>query len=239
MYWDSTSDWRLSYYNELHNRKKKDLSMIELAERELDELEYYIITQVLIDNAVRKVCDLGCGVGRQILYYASNYKNIEFWGIDISRVQIETLKNVIQKNNVKNIVALQMDAASIKDINQRFDLITLLNNSFGCMGKVQQMRCLESLESVISTNGILVISCFNRLDLAMEAYQEWGFPAAKIDYDNGVVNTGEYISCWKTESLFLPYLIGSNKWSICEKKTVGLGTVYVFRRRGRNTYEKF
>lgn len=64
------------------------------------------------------------------------------------------------------------------------------------------------------------------------------YPSAKIDYANGVVNTGGYILCWETEPLFLPYLIGSNKWSIYKKEIVGLGTIYVFRRRGMDTYEK-
>lgn len=39
MYWDSTGDWRLTYYSDLSNKDESKLTKVEKSERDLDRLE--------------------------------------------------------------------------------------------------------------------------------------------------------------------------------------------------------
>ena len=133
-------------------------------------------------------------------------------------------------NNVYGIV---MDAAHVGDLKNRFDIVTFYNNSFGCLSSIQQIECLNTLNSIIVPDGILLISCFERLDLIKQSYSEWGFPHAIIDYSTGIADLGEYKSNWKTKDIFLPFFARNSEFSLEDSDESGLGTVYIFRKKGR------
>ena len=230
MYWDSTGDWRLTYYSELASRNKDSLSVIEKAELELDNLEKEITISILNGNLIHTFLDIGCGVGRQLIEFSERFKNTYFWGVDISSYQIELLNSIIQKRRIKNVFGICADVGTIYWINEKFDMISLYNNSFGCMNEMQQVKCLDFIESHLKIGGFLLISSFNRIDMIEEAYKEWGLNPVSIDYTDGKVDLGVYISNWKTQDTFLPFF--EKHHTICLKDSVqaGLGTIYIFNR---------
>lgn len=42
IYWDSTGDWRLTYYSDLSNKDESKLTKVEKSERYLDRLEKHL-----------------------------------------------------------------------------------------------------------------------------------------------------------------------------------------------------
>jgi len=228
MYWDSTGDWRLKYYTELHQRDDEDLSMVEKSERDLDRLEYQATAGLLKNIDINEVLDIGCGVGRQITYFASVYPQKNFTGVDVSSYQIKLLQNMIQEKQLSNVVAKHMDAAQIGTLNKQFDLITFYNNAFGCLSAEQQKKCLSDLLKIISPQGYLLFGCFDRIDLAEMCYREWGLSIKSIDNKCGLIDLGSYKSCWKTEELLFSALEGSF-FRCCSKQIGGLGSVYAFQ----------
>lgn len=232
MYWDSTGDWRLTYYSDLSNKDESKLTKVEKSERDLDRLEKRLTYELLKSTSNSKLLDIGCGVGRQILEFSERYPSKNFVGVDISKYQIELLTKIITENQVQNVTGITMDAAEISDIGEEFDIITFFNNSFGCMDSRQQICCLNSFDKILASRGFLLISCFDRMELIEESYKEWKLPPVSIDYSNGIVDLGEYKSNWKCADIIIPYF-GKHSEIYCSyKEQAGLGTVYIFQRGG-------
>lgn len=227
MYWDSTGDWRLKYYKELHQRDDRTLSLVEKCERDLDILEYCSTIKLLEYSNINSILDIGCGIGRQITYYASMYPQKFFTGIDISGYQIHVFQEIIKERQLSNVIARQMDATDVNSLENQFDLVTFYNNSFGCLSAEQQKKCLKDLLKLICPCGYLLLGCFDRLDLAEMCYREWGLTINKID-DCGFIDLGDYQSCWKSDALFIPFLEDSS-FHCCTKQSSGLGSVYIFQ----------
>ena len=238
MYWDTTGDWRLTYYSDLAKKKVNTLSIIERAELELDLLEKHKTELALNCKCKGTFLDIGCGVGRQILEFSEKWRNIRFIGIDISSYQINLLNSIAYNNHFNNVYGVAMDAAHIKRLKEKFDIITFYNNSFGCLSPTQQIDCLNALDSITKSDGILLISCFERLDLIKQSYDEWGFPNAIIDYSTGIADLGEYQSNWKTKEIFLPYFTRNSTFSLVDSEKSGLGTVYIFRKIDGGKYHE-
>ena len=228
MYWDSTGDWRSTYYKELHERDEHNLSFVEKFERDLDLLELNSTIKLLEKTDITEVLDIGCGTGRQILHYCSLYPNKHFTGVDISEHQIQLFQTIIYSKNLSNITAVQMDATNVNNLNKQYNLITFYNNSFGCLTEKQQKECLKNIFKIIAPKGYLLIGCFDRIDLAVKCYQEWNLPIVALDINTGVVDLGVYKSCWKTHKLFLP-ILNTSSFHCCSKKSDGLGSVYIFQ----------
>lgn len=230
MYWDLTGDWRLTYYSALAKRDLNTLSPIEKAELELDSLERDTTELLLRSKKEGSLLDIGCGVGRQILEFSEKWPNFRFLGIDISSYQINLMNSVIRSNLISNVTGVVMDAAYAGNIEEHFDIITFFNNSFGCLDFDQQINCLNSINGLLTSGGILLISCFERMDLVEKAYNEWGLPPKDINYSTGIVDLGEYQSGWKSSEVFLPYF--ERHATISFEKCIqgGLGTVYIFKK---------
>lgn len=240
MYWDSTGDWRLTYYSDLELKDISTLSIVEKAELELDLLEKHKTESILNSRLKGSFLDIGCGVGRQILEFSKRWSDIQFLGIDISPYQIYLLNNIIRDNHLKNVYGAVMDAAYVGRLEKKFDIITFYNNSFGCLSPTQQIKCLNALDSIMMPDGIVLISCFERLDLIRQSYIEWGFPHADINYSTGIADLGEYQSNWKAKDIFLPFFARKSNFSSVDSVKSGLGTVYIFRKMdGGNYHEDF
>jgi len=160
MYWDSTGDWRLTYYSSLAKRDLNTLSSIEKAELELDSLERNTTEILLCSKKEGSLLDIGCGVGRQILEFSEKWPNFRFLGIDISSCQINLMNSVIRSNLIGNVTGMVMDAAYVGTIEEHFDIITFFNNSFGCLDVDQQINCLNSIKWFANIRWYLIDKLF-------------------------------------------------------------------------------
>jgi ubiquinone/menaquinone biosynthesis C-methylase UbiE len=117
-------------------------------------LDYTIQSAQLKDNLT--VLDAGCGIAGPSIYFAKKVKSI-FHGITISKVQAETAKANIEKENLQNSVYVQHgDFHNIADIfgKSYFDRILFLE-SFG--HSQEKEKLLEAAWDVLKPGGILYI----------------------------------------------------------------------------------
>jgi ubiquinone/menaquinone biosynthesis C-methylase UbiE len=73
------------------------------------------------------VCDLGCAEGVAVMLMAKAYPRSRFVGIDISPEAIEKARREARRQNIDNLNFIILDAASLKDDDQRrdsFDYVT-------------------------------------------------------------------------------------------------------------------
>ena len=230
MYWDSTGEWRLTYYSELNKKNEKLLTRVEKNEKALDLLEKQLTYELLMKSSNSRMLDIGCGVGRQIIEFAECYPNKTFIGVDKSKHQIGLLNEILTKRKLKNVTGIILNAAEILNISGQYDLIAFYNNSFGCMNREEQILCLNSLNKILMQGGYILFSCFDKMEMIEECYTEWNLPIKNIDYTEGIVNLGEYVSHWKSGYTITFYYEKNPKITCIYKKHIGLGTVYIYQK---------
>lgn len=196
-YWDSTGEWRLTYFDKLKGTPDSQLNDVLRAEKETAVVEEKTFRD-LLENGVSSVLELGCGVGRSMIKEISLYPEKEFWGVDISSHQIELFQKQINILNAKNAYAIACDAGNMQCIKRKFDLIMMCNNSFGnFLGKTRE-GALSEMCRLLSKHGKVLISGFSNLDMAQKAYDEWGVKVEDIDYNTGLCRLENYNSFWQS-----------------------------------------
>ena len=226
-YWNSTGNWRTDYYKTLFNKSNDVLTEVELMEKHLDMVEIDITYNILKNKKIQSVLDIGCGVGRQIIYFAKEFGNVCFWGVDISDYQIELMTNIAKDKELNNVFPIVMDASNINLLNIKFDLITMYNNSLGCISYEKRKKVILSVRNLLSDKGIFLFSSFDAIDMAEKCYVEWGMTPVGINYQDKTVDLGVYKSIWKNQEMIIKEMdeLGYN---LISKKGAGLGTVYLF-----------
>lgn len=227
-YWDTTGDWRLTYYKELHSRSYNSLSIIEKYECDLDTLETSVLESLISKKRFGNILDIGCGVGRSLIKYIPLYPEKHFMGIDISPYQISLFEKQIDKIHASNAQALLCDASKITSIQKKFDLILFCNNTLGCLYGDERSTCLKGLPYLLNKNGIIFISNFEKFEIAEQCYSEWNNKIISIDKKNELITLEFYKSYWKSKESLLKEL--SKYHFLCtDSKSAGLGSVYLFK----------
>ena len=226
-YWNSTGRWRMEYYKSLYQSSNDGLTEVELLEKQLDMAELELTYNVIKSTEVRSVLDIGCGVGRQIIYFASEFSNVLFWGVDIADYQIKLMTNTVKEKQLNNVFPLVMDACNIDSLNTKYDLITMYNNSLGCIGCEIRKKVILNVKRLLSKNGVFLFSSFDAFDMAEKCYAEWGINPVEINYQDRIVDLGAYKSIWRNHEMIVDemYELGYN---LISKKDAGLGTIYLF-----------
>lgn len=229
-YWDTTGDWRLAYYKELHSRPYNSLSMVERYECDLDTLETSILESLISKENISNILDIGCGVGRSLIKYIPLYPQKYFMGIDISPYQISLFNKQINKIHASNAQAFLCDAADIISIQKRFDLILFCNNTLGCLHGSKRTTCLKNLPLLLNKNGIIFISNFEKFEIAEQCYSEWNNKIISIDKKNELINLEFYKSYWKNKESLLKEF-SDYHFSCMDSRSAGLGSVYLFKMK--------
>lgn len=227
-YWDSTGDWRLNYYEELHSRSENSLTEVEKYERDLDALEASIIKSLISKEDTINILDIGCGVGRVILKYIQLYPRKFFTGIDISPYQISLFEEQLNKVHATNAQAFLCNASDIASIKKQYDLILFCNNTLGCLIGDERTTCLNSLSLLLNEKGTILVSNFEKFDIVEQCYTEWNNKIISIDKENELISLEFYKSYWKSRKSLLNEF--SNYHLSCtNSQSAGLGSVYLFQ----------
>ena len=110
-----------------------------------------------VDFRKARVLELGCAAGGNIIPLAALYPESEFVGVDLSTVQIEDGKRVIQELSLKNI---KLEAKSILDVSEKdglFDYI-ICHGVFSWVPTHVQEGILKVCKANLSPNGLATIS---------------------------------------------------------------------------------
>lgn len=109
--------------NYLANWKKLDNGMTVIAEFEENFIEKSVSTDCLQKKGGLKILDIGCGPGRIADFVLNKENNLKYYGIDISKEMVNSVKNRF-RNNQYFIDAQVCDASEkIPHESDYFDII--------------------------------------------------------------------------------------------------------------------
>ncbi|MCW5589224.1 MAG: methyltransferase domain-containing protein [Legionellales bacterium] len=107
-----------------------------------------------------KVLIAGCGTGKQPLWVAKSYRNIEVTAIDISRASLAYAMKMADYYQVKNVKFLQADILEMDQYPEKFDVI----ESAGVLHHMQDpLLGWHKLRSLLTANGVMNIALYSEI----------------------------------------------------------------------------
>lgn len=174
--WGSDERRDREYVNELMERWSDGMNESAFL---LDTLEF---------KKKGRILDLGCGVGRHSIAFA--HDGCVVTGIDINMHAIKKAKEICEKKGI-DASFICMDFRRIPYENE-FDMITLLDNTFGLYTDEDNLQFLKKIEKALVSGGYLVIDAINR-----------EYVIQRLSLSNGIGRT------WKEKNGMLFYQVSS------------------------------
>lgn len=115
----------------------------------------------LFDNNYNKILDLGCGTGRNSLFFAQH--GFEVFASDISKKSIEALKNKMHRKNVSNINIYNFGFENILFEEKFFDVVV-------CTSVLHHARLkdiekgMKEIYRVLKPKGCLILDILSKED---------------------------------------------------------------------------
>jgi D-alanine-D-alanine ligase len=146
------ADWWRDIFNANYLRTDGDVVNDDNITR--TEVEVFLnLLQVKFDAAILDIC---CGQGRHVLEMArQGYSNVH--GLDRSHYLITRARGIAKKEGLP-VVLKEGDARKLPFAANRFDVVTILGNSFGYFETQQDdVQVLEEIRRVMKPGGQLLI----------------------------------------------------------------------------------
>ena len=119
-----------------------------------------------LKNKKGKVIDLGCGTGRNMI----NNKNIQYYGVDFSKIQLKHAKR-ITKNEKINAIFFKSDISKLnKNIfkNNMFDYGLFISTLHCLETPKQRLNALKEFHRILKPNAQALISVWDSKDKRFE-----------------------------------------------------------------------
>ena len=100
---------------------EKRAKALEMIDAEIPKISIQFSYLLLGDIKNKKLLEIGCGTGYQIIYFAA--KGAQVTAIDISAESVNATKALCKKENIKDTEIKQMDAQSLQFKDNTFDRI--------------------------------------------------------------------------------------------------------------------
>lgn len=102
------------------------------------------------------VLDIGCGLGRHVIWFAS--QGYEAEGIDISESYLERARETARERGVEDSVRFRAhDMRDLDELQGPYDLVTNFFDSFGYFGKQRDTEILSEMQNLLSEDGALLM----------------------------------------------------------------------------------
>ena len=75
-----------------------------------------IIEDIMIKSSCEYVIELGSGGGKNLLWFASKYKNIKFIGLELNKTSVDLATRAAKKFDIQNVNSYQCDLTKLKHI---------------------------------------------------------------------------------------------------------------------------
>ncbi len=111
--------------------------------------------EYLVKTHTRKVLDLGCGLGRHLLYLAS--KGFEVVGLDVSETALTVCADRVSKAGVTNVVLVRHEMSKLPFISDYFD--SVLSTNVIHHGPVEEVKAtIDEIYRILKSHGSSLIT---------------------------------------------------------------------------------
>ncbi|MCG3167806.1 MAG: hypothetical protein POELPBGB_03601 [Bacteroidia bacterium] len=114
----------------------------------------------------QKVLVLGCGYGRDVLFYSKKFPSAYFNGIESSKIAVQFLKKDITEQCISNINVIQSNVYSIEKVlpeNEKYEVI-ILHYFLHLFLREEQNEILTKIGKFLSKDGIILASYISKND---------------------------------------------------------------------------
>jgi len=118
--------------------------------------EIKLIIDLRLKNGA-KVLDIPCGQGRHSVELAK--KGFQVTGVDYSSTALQIAKKWARQNKVSPIF-IKQDMRFLK-LNERFDAIIMLGNSFGYFSDANNEKIIKNISAALEPKGFFIIHLLN------------------------------------------------------------------------------
>lgn len=150
--------------------------------------ERYLINNIDSDTTAFEV---GCGSGRIMKILADICEQV--YGIDNSESLLKIAEEYLEDTD--NTSLSLMDIEEVDKISEKYDVITLMDNTLGNItGRDKQVRLLEKLTPLLNENGRIIISVYSDTEdtkrVQEESYERVGLTGIKHEGNYTYTNEG-------------------------------------------------
>jgi cyclopropane fatty-acyl-phospholipid synthase-like methyltransferase len=106
-------------------------------------------------EGIKKILELGCGQGRDSLFFAEIGYDIT--ATDFSSEAIEFVNKQVVNNKIKNLIAFQLDMSKEFDLKQKYDCL-YSNLALQFFDKNELKKIFERVSTHMDENGLFIFS---------------------------------------------------------------------------------
>jgi ubiquinone/menaquinone biosynthesis C-methylase UbiE len=227
-YWNSTAEWRDTYFVELCKQNPYHLSACIRMEREFVIAEEHRVCAEVA--RAESVLELGCGVGRSLLPVIKAYPTKRFVGIDLASQQIARFAALLKAQGHQNAEALVADVAELPIRTDSIDLVLICHQTFGTFLGQTRDSALDEIVRVLRPRGRLYIGGFDNIGVAEAWYRARGVDIESIQPERRFVCLRDYNSWWQSERDIVATL-AQYGFYLCRASRVQMGFLDTFERK--------
>ncbi|MDH5402753.1 MAG: class I SAM-dependent methyltransferase [Candidatus Heimdallarchaeota archaeon] len=130
-----------------------ELFLVEDKEKLKKEIEF--ITRQIPISKFKTILDVACASGR-------HSKSLDALGYDVTGIDINADIIKDAKRIAPNVKFLELDMKHIEDLNQQFDAVIIMWQSFGYFDEKTNNDIIRQIYSVLHKGGRLIIDIYNK-----------------------------------------------------------------------------
>ena len=124
------------------------------------ELKLQLYSDKVVATSSPSILIAGCGTGQHSIGTASEYTNCRVLAVDLSRASLAYAQRKTNELGVTNIRYVQADILTLRQLEQRFDLI----ESMGVLHHMEDpMAGWQALVDLLDTGGLMKIGLYSQL----------------------------------------------------------------------------
>jgi len=179
-----------------------------------------------------KWLDIGCGPAFHVASIGEFYPEVKITGIDYSPFILEQAKKRIRKLGLENITLIEEDIIKYP-LNEKYDLITFLNNGFGNLyqngsnPKEVRDKVINKIVNSLNKEGYFILSVYNKRKLNTD----YG-PNLKLLEDLSDLKNGDLFVEWITKGVAY-YSHWFSEKELYELEKIGLKLDFLEERMSR------
>jgi len=89
--------------------------LVEGKTSQVDFMILEIIEGIMRDTSCENVIELGSGCGKNLLWFASKYKDIKFIGLELNKTSVDLANTAAKKFNINNVEFYQCDLTNTEE----------------------------------------------------------------------------------------------------------------------------